>query len=322
MTRNAASFKEALAALNAKALPSKRQLCGLSSLEGDSLTEVQSVWSHLDSQRRITLVEKLREMAEDDVELDFSALFLYSLQDVEEQVRLSSVDGLWEYENPSLIDKLVLLLSSDPSILVRAASATALGRFLELGELEKITRRRRDQVYSALMGALMTMEPGSLEYLHALEALACVSNDEIEGLIHAAYASDIPALRISAVTAMGRSANRQFSDLVRRELFSVLPAMRAEAARASGELEVAEAVTDLGKLIDDPEQEVAIAAVTALGQVGGEEARRLLEQAAQSDDEEIAGAAEEALAEDEFLHGDIKFTTTWLDELSHDETGD
>jgi HEAT repeat protein len=240
---------------------------------------------------------------------------------VEESVRLSSVEGLWEDETPGLVDLLVILLRSDPSSLVRAASATALGRFLLLGELEKVSRQRRDQAYSALMGALLTSPPGSIIYLNALEAVAYAANEEVDRLIRGAYASENPAMRMSAVIAMGRTSDRQYADMVRSELHNVLPTMRAEAARASGELEVAEAVPDLSKLIDDPDPAVVLAAIGALGQIGGDEARRTLEQAVKSDHEEFAEAAEEALAEDEFLHGDIKFSTLWFEELGGGEAG-
>jgi HEAT repeat protein len=230
-------------------------------------------------------------------------------------VRLSSLEGLWEDENPRLIDPLVVLLRSDPSPLVRAASATALGRFLLLGEVEKINRQRRDQVYSALMGALISTPPGSVIYQHALESLAYVSNEEVEQLIREAYASENQALRVTAVLAMGRSGDRQYSDVIHKELPNVLPAMRLEAARAAGELEISDAVPELGKLLDDPDPEVALVAIGALGQIGGESARQILQRAAESDDDEIVEAAEEALAEDEFLHGDIKLSNDLFDEI-------
>ena len=318
MKKKAITFEEALASLGTQATPTARQLRALSDLDSDQLAELQSAWPHLNTQRRAYVAEKLREMAEEDVKLDFTSIFHFTFTDIDESVRLSSVEGLWEDETPSLVDPLVILLRSDPSPLVRAACATALGRFLLLGEMERITRARRDQVYSALMGVILTSPPDSVVYQHALESLAYTSNEEVESLISEAYASENMALRVSAVFAMGRSSNKQYSDVVRKELTSVLPAMRAEAARACGELEVAEAVPELSKLIDDSDTDVTTAALIALGQIGNDEARHLLEHAAESDDEEIATTAEEALAELDLLHGDIKFSTLWFDEMGRD----
>ena len=321
MKKKTVSFEEALAALGAQAAPTSRQLRALSGLDTDQLAELQTTWPHLNVQRRAYVTEKLREMAEEDLELDFTPIFHFTLSDVDESVRLPSVEGLWEDETPGLVDPLVVVLRSDPSPLVRAASATALGRFLYLGEMERITRSRRDQVYSALMGAIITSSPGSVVYQHALESLAYASNEEVERLIREAYASDNLALRVTAVFAMGRSSDKQYTNLVRGELFNVLPAMRAEAARACGELEVAEAAPDLGKLMADPDQEVIFAAIEALGQIHTDEAKHLLEHAADSNVEEIAEAAEDALAEHDLMSGDLKFSTMWFDELNRNGVG-
>jgi HEAT repeat protein len=319
MKKKAITFEEALASLGAQAAPTAHQLRALNNLDSDQLAELQSAWPHLNEQRRAYVAEKLREIAEEDVDLDFTSIFHFTFTDVDESVRLSSVEGLWEDETPSLIDALAILLRSDPSPLVRAACATALGRFLLLGEMERISRARRDQAYSALMGAILTSRPDSVVYQHALESLAYTSNEEVERLIREAYASENMALRVSAVFAMGRSSDKQYSSVVRKELTSVLPAMRAEAARACGELEVSEAVAELIKLTDDTETDVIVAALTALGQIGGDEARHLLEHAVDSDDEEIAATAEEALAELDLLHGDVKFSTLWFDELGRED---
>ncbi|HEY3342331.1 MAG TPA: HEAT repeat domain-containing protein [Anaerolineae bacterium] len=321
MKKKAVTFDEALASLGAQAAPTSRTLRALSGLDTDQLAEVQAAWPLLNAQRRAYVTEKMREMAEEDVELDFTSMFHFTFSDVDERVRLSSIEGLWEDETPSLIDPLVILLRGDPSPLVRAASATALGRFLLLGEMERISRLRRDQVYSALMGAILISPPDSVVYQHALESLAYTSNEEVQTLISDAYASENLALRVTAVFAMGRSGDKQYSDLVRNELNSVLPAMRAEAARACGELEVSEAVPELSKLVDDSDTDVTTAALIALGQIGSDEARHLLEHAAESDDEDIAATAEEALSELDLLHGDIKFSTLWFDELGSEGVG-
>jgi HEAT repeat protein len=322
MTKKKATFEDALAALGGTAAPTGRVLRGLNGLDSEQLAELQSVWPLLNAARRAYVAEKLREMADEDIELDFLPIFQFTLSDVEEAVRLSSIEGLWEDETPSLIDPLVVLLRSDPSPLVRAACATALGRFMYLGEVERISRYRRDQVYSALMGALLGAAPGSVIYQHALESLAYVSNEQIEQLIRDAYASDNQALRVTAVLAMGRSSDRRYGGLVRSELHNVLPAMRAVAARACGELEQAEAVPDLGRLVDDSDTEVTVAAIEALGQIEGDESKHILENAANSSNEEVAEIAEIALAEHEFMYGDIKFSTSLFDEISDTDTAD
>jgi len=62
-------------------------------------------------------------------------------------------------------------------------------------------------------------------------------------------------------------------------------------------LRVSEAVSPLIKLVEDVDREVQEAAIWALGQIGGRRARRVLESCAQSEDETLQAAAEDALAE-------------------------
>src|SRR6266508_6153918 len=123
MKKKAATFDEALESLSAQAVPTPHQLRGLNNLEGEQLSALQAAWPRLSAEQRAYVAVKLREMALDNLELDFTPIFHFTLSDVDERVRLSSVEGLWEDETPSLIDPLAVLWRSDPSPLVRAASA-------------------------------------------------------------------------------------------------------------------------------------------------------------------------------------------------------
>ena len=319
MRKTTVAFDDALAGLASSSAPGSRILRGLTDLVGEQLADLQAAWPMLSDTRRAYLTEKLREMAEDDIKLDFTPIFRFTISDVDERVRLASVEGLAEDETASLIDPLAVLLRSDPSEVVRAACATKLGDFMLLGELEKINRYRRDQVYSALMGAILANEPATLVYHRALESLAYVANEQIEQLIRDAFASDSPDLRVAAVCSMGRSNDRQYSEVVLKQVQAVYPAMRGAAARACGELEVAAGVPVLGKLIGDSDNDVSLAAIISLAEIGGDDARRILEGVTKSSDEELAVAAGEALEEFDFLHGDIKFDTSWFDEVGAGE---
>ncbi|HEY3290566.1 MAG TPA: HEAT repeat domain-containing protein [Anaerolineae bacterium] len=315
MKKKNITFHEALKALSSSTAPVPRTLRGLTSLDANQLTEFEAVWQTLGPNRRAAIVEKLGDLIDTDFELDFNPIFRFTLTDVEESVRLASVEGLWEDESYNLIDAFVVLLRSDPSAVVRAATATALGRFMYLGEIERITHHRRDQVYSALMGALITEPAASIVYDRALESISFTSNEQIQQFIHDAFLSDDPGLRVAAVVAMGRSGDAKYAQPVARQLNNVLPIMRAEAARACGELAVHDAVPALGKLLDDSESDVILAAIDALAEIGGDDAKKILEQASESEDEEIAEAAKEALEDFDFMHGDIKFATEWFDDL-------
>jgi HEAT repeat protein len=99
---------------------------------------------------------------------------------------------------------------------------------------------------------------------------------------------------------MGRSADVRWRSVVRAELQSASSAVRAEAAYAAGELEAKDALRDVLHLLDDDVQSVRLAAIFALGRLGGREAREALEILSASDDEVEADAAEQALEEMSF----------------------
>lgn len=285
-----------------------------SDLSGEKLEGWTSAWQHLAGERRIAVMEQLRDFAEEDFEQDFNALYRAGLADVEERVRLAALDGLFEDEHPSLISPLTALLKNDASEAVRAAAAESLGRFVLLGESDGMTQPRRDQVYAALMRALLVEPAGSLVHRRALESLAYVTNEEMDFQIRDAFNSQDDLLRLSAIVAMGHSNNRAYKDMVRNELRSISPAVRREAARASGALEDEKAVPDLAQLLDDPEESVRFSALDALAEIGSNEARRLLEAAAESEDDDFAAHAEEALEELDFWHGEIDFSLALFDE--------
>jgi HEAT repeat protein len=104
---------------------------------------------------------------------------------------------------------------------------------------------------------------------------------------------------------MGRSADTRWEQEVQQELYSTAPEMRYEAARACGELQLSDAVSMLEELTEDADFEVQQAAIWALGQIGGDRARKILEYYAHASDEALRSAANAAIQEFEFLHGDL-----------------
>ena len=120
---------------------------------------------------------------------------------------------------------------------------------------------------------------------------------------------------------MGRSADIRWRRLVRAERRNPSSAMRAAAAVACGELEAKAAVSDLLDLLEDPELPVRLAAIFALGRIGGKEARRALEGIAASDEDE-AEAAEVALEEMLFYAGPDAAALSLFDENEDEESLD
>lgn len=286
--------------------PDQTSLYFLSSLDAEDAEQVREIWPDLPPDVRLRLVKRLVRMAEADFTLNYGAVFRIALEDESAEVREVAVEGLWEDQDVRLVPRLAERLHTDECATVRAAAARSLGQFILLGELEKIRPKPRQEAYDALLRAYQARHEVAEVQRRALESLAYVCNETVIASIREAYGSAEERFRISAVFAMGRSADERWEEEVKRELFSINPEMRFEAARACGELQLSEAVHMLEELTEDTDTEVQQAALWALGQIGGDKAREILEHYSRVSDEALRSAAEAALDEFEFLHGDLE----------------
>jgi HEAT repeat protein len=283
-------------------------LYALSDIDRPDVDRVRSVWAAMPADRRRTAMRHLVEIAEDNFEVDFGAIYRLGLNDQDPGVRAAAIEGLWEDDNAALIPPLLKLLA-DPVEMVRAAAAAALGRFVYAGELEDISANKVAPVIAALKATYSSAAEAIEVRRRALEALGFLGFEEVGGLIRQGYQSADRSLRLSAVFAMGRSADDEhWGEVVVRELDSSDPEMRFEAARACGELEYAPAVRRLSELLDDVDENVQEAAVWSLGQIGGDKARQLLQAVIASDAEYLYDTAEAALDELEFKGDHLDFT--------------
>ena len=295
-------------------------LYGLSDLTRAEAQLFQKVWALIDAGRRRWIIQSLVDIAEASFEVDFNPIFRLCLNDEDELVRSRAIEGLWEDEDLTLAGLLVRLLRDDPSESVRAAAATSLGRFVLLGELEKIEAAPAMMVEDALLGAIYDPHETLEVRRRAVESIAYSGQAQVRDIIEVAYYDDEEKMRISAVFAMGRSADPLWREMVIAELDNPNPEMRYEAVIACGELEASAALSALIGLIEaDPDPEVQETAVWALGRIGGKEARRVLEACCESEDEALRQAAEEALDELDFLGEHLDFPLFESDDWTYEE---
>jgi len=272
-------------------------------------------WCSLASvERRQQLLQALVELADSNFEMDFGVAFKHCLDDEDEEVRRTAVEGLWEDESPSLIQPLVKMLLEDPSVVVREAAAISLGRFAHLAEMGELDAQRSATISEALSSVVHSSREDLRVRRRAIESIAHLSLDNLRQIIDAAYGDEDSLMRISALFAMGRSADTFWRGTVISELGNDDPEIRFEAARACGELVARAAVPVLRRLIEDRDGEVRMAAIWALGQIGGEQAREILFTCCESDDDLIQESAEEALAELEFGITSLDILTVELDD--------
>ncbi len=292
----------------------------LSDLSKPDLAALETVWADLPTERRHNLLQGLNDLAEANFEVSFDSVFRLGLEDEDSGVRATAIRALWESEDPTLIAPFIDFMQHDTDPMVRAAAASALGRFVYLGELEELTPPQKRRVEDTLLAVIEGSDELEVRR-RALEAVSYSSRDEVPPLIVDAYKSDESQLRVSAVFSMGRNADRpRWSEQVRAELESAEPEMRFEAARAAGELELREAGTALAELLDDEDTQVVEAAVWSLGQIGGDFARRtltdLLENTEAEDEQDFLQEALDNLAYTDEVNA---FTLFELGEDDEDE---
>jgi HEAT repeat protein len=297
-----ADFVRALESVaNQGPLP-QAELDALSVLEGGDLDRFRQVFEALPADARARLVRGLHGAAEQRLRLDYSAINRLALDDSSATVRLVGVRAALEDQRPALLDKLLELVKSDPSVDVRQAAAEDLARFTLRAELEDLDDAAVARLRSTLFEVVADAEQAPRVRTAALAALGYFSDLLVAEQLGAGFTD--PTLRIGAVRGMGRSADPRWTDRLMPVLGSDDPSLREEAARALGEIEDERAATPLIELVDDPVQEVRLAVIKALGQIGGDDCREALLYLAEAPDDTIREAAEVALDQLETVEGD------------------
>jgi len=279
----------------------------LSALKDEQRDQLAAAWSSIGVRRRRRVVNDLVDVAEDNVELDFDAVFVIGLSDDDASVRLESVRGLWENESPDLVEPLVLLMTDDPDASVRAEAALALGRFVILFELGRLRESYFKRVEAGLRQAIENADEVEEVRARAIEAMGANDSAWVRQAVTEAYESGEHRLKVSAVHAMGRSCEARWLPLLVRELNSDEAELRYEAALAIGTVGDESAVPNLVPLVEDEDDQVREAAMAALGEIGGEMARRALMDMLDSSSKATRDAAAAALAEIDFEEDPLGF---------------
>jgi HEAT repeat protein len=242
----------------------------LHDLTSEQAETLRSAWQEVEAERRQQVVCQLIELAEDNVDLSFDAVFFTALDDPEGDVRAAALRGLWEYEGRDLI-----------------------GRLLQQRHFQKVEQGLRRSLDDEL-------EEDEVQ-ARALEAIGACGRPWVREAILRAYEGEASRLRVSALHAMGRSCEPRWLPPLIEELSSENPEMRYEAAIALGSLADRRAVSHLAPLLNDPDPEVKEATIAALGQIGGSDVKPLLRPLLQAPSPSVQEAAAAALAEASFI---------------------
>ncbi len=291
------NFDKVLAALDdSDSRITAETIYSLNDLSRTQRKRLAEAWPALPAAQRRQLVRRLVETGETNFEMNFDAVYSVALEDADETVRVAAIEGMWENESADYMHRLLTLVTEDPMAEVRAAAASDLGRFILLGELGDFPEDQAKKAQDTIANVLAQPDEHPGVRRRALESIANCGHVGVTGWIEDAYAEPSAEWQASALFAMGRSCDRRWGPTVIQELQSDNPAIVYEAARAAGELELREAVSDLADLLYHQDRQVQEIAVWALGEIGGETATRLLENMFdRAPDEAFTESIEEAL---------------------------
>lgn len=300
-------------------------LAALSDLADDDLALFQSEWPLFEQTHRRSLAQAMQELSEESLELDFRAAFLTMLEDDDDAaVRISAARGLIEDTRRSTMRRLLQALTNDNDETVRATVATTLGAWtlqVAQGDLDQRISSEIEQTLLAVFNDVTTAKSVRQRLLETLGYLG--DHADIMQAIETAFHSADDSWQQSALAAMGHTGMKRWLPSVKEALDDDNEATRFEAARAAGGLaDLARPILrDVARLSADDDIEVATTAIWALGQIGGDEAKRFLEKLAQEGEGARLEAATEALHELEFFD-DPMGNLALADEADEDDLDD
>lgn len=207
--------------------------------------------------------------------------------------------------NDQLVDALLSILrSGDKSEMVRGKAAISLGPLLEDVDTQGIEGGSEDPIAESTLHRIQ--EVLRTLYLEAsvppdvrrciLEASVRAPKDWHQDAVRAAFASDDDVWRLTAVFCM--RFVRGFEAQVLTALDSANPDIHCEAVLAADAWEVDAAWPHVIALVTSGKtnKPLLLAAIDAVASIRPHEAAEILDDLADSDDEDIAAAVEEALA--------------------------
>lgn len=284
-------------------LPLLYRLSDMAPQEFDAFTVS---WPQWPSKRRRVVARHMADICEENYVVDFAPAFRYMLRDEEPAVRLAALDGLWDSSNLGVVDTILALMENDAEPQVRAASAATLGHYVLMGEWGQINERVAARIVDALLSQFMREGEPAVVRRAVLESLGNAAHPAIPDLIDRSYDRGDEGMRLSAVFAMGRTADRRWMPVILDELRNPDMEMRLEAVRAAGNLGFSDPVDLLVDLLYDEDLEIQLATIAALGQIGSDAAYEALQElAGDPEAENLLDAIEEAMEEIEWLGGEI-----------------
>jgi len=232
------------------------------------------------------------------------------MDDGDAEVRAEAIACLWDDPDPRWIELLMRKALHDSHADVRAHAISALGRYVFEGEAAEfedwdqpfinISKEDYTRVVEFLFRIARDETETQTARRYAIEALAFRGDDPaVSNLIEWAYQHRDRRMKVSAIFAMARHGDLQWTRYILAEMRSRDTQIQYEAVRAAGEMGLEEAVEPLTELIraKGTRKPLRLLAIFSLGETGDPRALDTLEQLARSRDRDVREVAREAIEE-------------------------
>lgn len=269
-------------------------LIHISNIDSNQLKIFLKAWEDIPKTRKLDLLRKFIFLSEENIELDFSQIFINLLNDKNSEVIKLSLEGLWEYEGREIIDPIINLTHKNHTNEVRISAIALLGTFIVHALDKKIIQRDANKIANQLKSIFKNEKDLNIQ-AQALEAMSPYKDNETNLLINQAYKSDHNTLKKSAIFSMGQSNDETWLSNILSELKSNNLSFRFEAINAYAKLCNSNNISPISNLLTDDEQEIRLASLNAIGIIGGENAKKLLKKASKSTDSILSKTATEIL---------------------------
>ena len=177
-------------------------LSGLSSPEAEEFGQLWLEWS---SERVLEIVDRMVSLCEEQPDVEFEAVYKQGLSHTDSRVRLSSLKGLEESDDRTLLKPITAMMTLDPSEEVRVAAAESLCHLAALAQTERLAPRDGKTLSDALYEVLEDETEIEAVKLKALEAVSVFGGDRIKGGRHIRYhdRAQLPDLHVTLLNEVG-----------------------------------------------------------------------------------------------------------------------
>lgn len=284
----------------------QKLLSRFSDLSKENLEILRIAWGNISKESKNSLFSSLIDINNSETIYCFDDIANLGLQDTDSEIIIKSINLCEECQNKNIARSLLDLLKNNSDAGVKEAAIDLLGSFVFLGELDKIPEVLYKDIQSTLIN-IFKNEDYHLLKQKSLEALGYSSHHDVKKMIFDAYHTGDNAWIKSAIIAMGKSADSIWEDILVNHLSDPDYDVQIEAIKAVGEIGIQTASEELIELLEASEEidlEFFSAILWSLSQIGGKNVHEIFQyliENAETDEERII--VEDALENLEFIDG-------------------